>query len=693
MGDTRRAIAKENSPVRESYINFLEELAQNALANEQKESYGAEEVIEANIQDNMGKSNSRGTTDNGISGNNGASNTHQDRDITVVTSARPVSAWLDRTWHFLPEDNMGESISSSHGASNTHQDRDITGMRALSGMSASSEISVMSGMGYALDDGSITNSSIFQYASSHEAEDKAWINTTIQDQDDLDTSSPGGPLINGFNGFTDTEDDDTVLHSNAGPASSLLGKGWDSWLDEDLDPCFGTPDSGDSMQLPREDMKIFGEFPGQDDLRLVECNNCHMHVKEEALRDHHVRRHGYVPGSTEEETKADEAEKSPKSQEDEEVDSQPDQINDQIAENAITDSNVTTDHGSIEPTPEEENKENVPEKSTKRKHKSGSPGQRALQRLMDKNSSGSRDPAPSVAASAKKRKASGDMVKENATTDSNVTTDHGSIKQSVKINTKEENKQNVPEKSAKRKHKSGSPGQQALSRLTDFNTTGNRDPFPSVAASAKKRKASGDVKITKDGKKSKVEKTTVQKLWYDGTVYKCGLCEANFKDNDSIRHHLRTGHKMKTNSKTFQDNIILFDVSLYKCKLCRAKVNRNRQTIRNHVRTSHNLTFVEYESSHEDIQQNSTNELMATGNPEDQNERIDLEGDRIYTAIFVGKKVQGNYGDAWYDGVIDYYNVSLAEYHIYFPEFSGDDDHDYVTASDIHDGVDIRIIE
>ena len=84
---------------------------------------------------------------------------------------------------------------------------------------------------------------------------------------------------------------------------------------------------------------------------------------------------------------------------------------------------------------------------------------------------------------------------------------------------------------------------------------------------------------------------------------------------------------------------------------------------------------------------------MATGNPEDQNERIDLEGDRIYTAIFVGKKVQGNYGDAWYDGVIDYYNVSLAEYHIYFPEFSGDDDHDYVTASDIHDGVDIRIIE
>ena len=90
------------------------------------------------------------------------------------------------------------------------------------------------------------------------------------------------------------------------------------------------------------------------------------------------------------------------------------------------------------------------------------------------------------------------------------------------------------------------------------------------------------------------DKTITTKPWYDGTVYKCGLCHKKFKDNDSVKFHLRVGHKKKAYS--YKD-IIVSSQSLYMCKLCGAAVTRNRQAIRNHVRSTHKLTFMAYERS------------------------------------------------------------------------------------------------
>ena len=88
------------------------------------------------------------------------------------------------------------------------------------------------------------------------------------------------------------------------------------------------------------------------------------------------------------------------------------------------------------------------------------------------------------------------------------------------------------------------------------------------------------------------DKTITTKPWYDGTVYKCGLCHKKFKDNDSVKFHLRVGHKKKAYS--YKD-IIVSSQSLYMCQLCGAAVTRNRQAIRNHVRSTHKLTFMAYE--------------------------------------------------------------------------------------------------
>ena len=84
--------------------------------------------------------------------------------------------------------------------------------------------------------------------------------------------------------------------------------------------------------------------------------------------------------------------------------------------------------------------------------------------------------------------------------------------------------------------------------------------------------------------------------WYDGTRYKCGLCQNEFKDTDSLGHHLRKTHKKKSSSKVYQDSFIVVKKSFHKCKICHREVMRNRHVIRTHMRNNHMMTFLEYES-------------------------------------------------------------------------------------------------
>ena len=94
IGDTKRAVALEDSPEREAFYNFV-----MAMAKEQSvSSSGAEEVIGAKVQDNIqDTSTPRGTTDN--SSSHIASDTHQNRDNNDVSSSGPASASERQSLH------------------------------------------------------------------------------------------------------------------------------------------------------------------------------------------------------------------------------------------------------------------------------------------------------------------------------------------------------------------------------------------------------------------------------------------------------------------------------------------------------------------------------------------------------------------------------------------------------------------
>ena len=114
----------------------------------------------------------------------------------------------------------------------------------------------------------------------------------------------------------------------------------------------------------------------------------------------------------------------------------------------------------------------------------------------------------------------------------------------------------------------------------------------------KTREKSDDKKDDLSKAKNSVKKVD-DKDWHDGTLYNCGLCKGDFKDSDSIGAHLRNTHKLKSTSKKYMESVILTSTSYYNCKVCERKLTRNRQTIRSHVRQSHEMTFLEYDAKFE----------------------------------------------------------------------------------------------
>ena len=58
-------------------------------------------------------------------------------------------------------------------------------------------------------------------------------------------------------------------------------------------------------------------------------------------------------------------------------------------------------------------------------------------------------------------------------------------------------------------------------------------------------KGHGPVQLSLHMKAVHGEATVGTRPWYDGTVYKCGLCPKKFRDEDAIKFHLRRGHKKR----------------------------------------------------------------------------------------------------------------------------------------------------
>jgi hypothetical protein len=70
-------------------------------------------------------------------------------------------------------------------------------------------------------------------------------------------------------------------------------------------------------------------------------------------------------------------------------------------------------------------------------------------------------------------------------------------------------------------------------------------------------------------------------------------------------------------------------------------------------------------------------------------DRLDIESDRIYDDDFVGKKLSCRYETGWYMGKIEYFNIKLKEYIVFFDDGS----HDCIKKDDINDGVDIILLD
>ncbi|KAK7880280.1 hypothetical protein WMY93_030647 [Mugilogobius chulae] len=81
----------------------------------------------------------------------------------------------------------------------------------------------------------------------------------------------------------------------------FVGESWSSWVEWAgvtvadglcVDDLKNDKKTAEAMPLSKEDMSIFGLFPGHDDFYLVVCNHCGQVVKPQAFEKHCERRHG-----------------------------------------------------------------------------------------------------------------------------------------------------------------------------------------------------------------------------------------------------------------------------------------------------------------------------------------------------------------------------------------------------------------
>ncbi|XP_039972114.1 ataxin-7-like protein 2a isoform X1 [Xiphias gladius] len=84
----------------------------------------------------------------------------------------------------------------------------------------------------------------------------------------------------------------------------FVGQSWTAWAEwagvtaadgPDVDDCSKNgKKAAEAMSLSKEDMSIFGLYPGHDDFFLVVCSHCGQVVKPQAFEKHCERRHGPV---------------------------------------------------------------------------------------------------------------------------------------------------------------------------------------------------------------------------------------------------------------------------------------------------------------------------------------------------------------------------------------------------------------
>jgi len=106
-----------------------------------------------------------------------------------------------------------------------------------------------------------------------------------------------------------------------------------------------------------------------------------------------------------------------------------------------------------------------------------------------------------------------------------------------------------------------------------------------------------DSNLTDKGRKIGTQKAP---QWCDGTMYKCPYCFNVYYRYFTFRIHLINSHKLtdtEERSACVRENEILTDV--YRCKVCRIQVKRDRMDIEAHLKQAHKTTLKVYSANFE----------------------------------------------------------------------------------------------
>ena len=95
---------------------------------------------------------------------------------------------------------------------------------------------------------------------------------------------------------------------------------------------------------------------------------------------------------------------------------------------------------------------------------------------------------------------------------------------------------------------------------------------------------------TKKKKSSKRKCHSDTKKWYQGLVYKCTLCDTTFNNYDSMHYHIKKGHKTDSAIRPYTRVI---SKTYHRCLMvgCRKKLLCSRESIRVHMKLSHEICF------------------------------------------------------------------------------------------------------
>ena len=83
--------------------------------------------------------------------------------------------------------------------------------------------------------------------------------------------------------------------------------------------------------------------------------------------------------------------------------------------------------------------------------------------------------------------------------------------------------------------------------------------------------------------------------WSNDCTYACNFCDKEFGTPKNVKTHLRKLHK----SANPGENYITVKETHYACKMCGAKVVRNREAIATHTNTRHGMSMPQYEKKYE----------------------------------------------------------------------------------------------